>query len=162
MRIDDLNGQLVTEVSWKPPVTLRTGGGWVLTVDSEMTVTRAGGDRVTYPGDDKVSPETAYRELSGLIIDRVEVGDAGDLRFRFEDGSTLEAPPDPNERAWRLAGPEGQRFACAAGGEVSVEPATRSALAATSGRGAPGAVRCRRRVRGNAGRTPSGRSSRPC
>ncbi|GAB3238397.1 hypothetical protein GCM10027447_37950 [Glycomyces halotolerans] len=127
MRIDELSGQLVTEVSWKTPVTVRTGDGWVLTVDSELTVANAGGDRFTYTGDDKGAPKDLASELSGLIVDRVEVGDPGDLRVDFEDGSELTAPPDPNAEAWRLAAPDGQRFTCLPGGEVSVEPATRPA-----------------------------------
>ncbi|HEU5130050.1 MAG TPA: DUF6188 family protein [Glycomyces sp.] len=127
MRIDELNGQVVNEVSWKPPVSLRTGGGWVLSVDSEVTVTRADGDRFTSSGGDRAAPAAVAAELSGRIVDGAVIETPGEIRVDFEDGSQLVASPDPDAEAWRLEGPAGQQIACLPGGEISVHTATRPA-----------------------------------
>ncbi len=127
LRIDELNDQVVNEVSWKPPVSLRTGGGWVLSIDSEVTVTRADGGRFTSSGDDRAAPATVAAEISGRIVDSAVIETPGEIRVDFEDGSQLAALPDPDAEAWRLVGPDGQRITCLPGGEVSIRTATRPA-----------------------------------
>ncbi|GAB4002083.1 hypothetical protein GCM10029992_39350 [Glycomyces albus] len=126
-RIQELSGQVVTEVSWKVPLSLRTGDGWHLTVETDMIVVRADGDKFLCSADDRAAPKTLAPELSGRIVDQTMIGGQGDLLMEFEDRSQIAVPPDLDAAAWSLSAPTGQRYVCGPGGEVSVEPATRPA-----------------------------------
>lgn len=126
-RIQELDGQVVTEVSWKVPLSLRTGDGWSLSVETDMVVVRADGDRFIYSAEDRAAPKDLAQGLSGLIVDQTQIGDQGDLLMEFEDRSQIAVPPSTDTVAWTLSAPTGQRYVCGPGGEVAVEPATRSA-----------------------------------
>ncbi|GAB3653363.1 DUF6188 family protein [Glycomyces tarimensis] len=127
LQIVELKDQVVNEVSWKVPVSLHTGGGWVFSSDAEVTVARADGDRFTFSGGDRAAPKSVSSELSGLIVDEAVIEAPGELRIEFEDGSQLLAPPSDAREAWHVDGPAGQRITCMPGGVVSVQTATRAA-----------------------------------
>ncbi|GAB3648154.1 DUF6188 family protein [Glycomyces tarimensis] len=112
----ELAGQTVA-VSDQAPLTLRTSGGWVITIESSL---EAGEDEAPqeFQGDEPDSVRALAARLHGLTI-RTAAAHGGTLEIDFAAGPQLTAGPDPDFEAWSLTGPAGQRMVCMPGGELA-------------------------------------------
>ena len=88
------------------------------------------GDVLEYVSSDgvlnRLDPEDEGSLLApALPMLRMQVADgfafkSGRLVVRFEDGSRIEAPPDPAYEAWNITGPHGVLIVSMPGGELAI------------------------------------------
>ena len=60
----------------------------------------------------------AVAALFGAVLREVDANQTGVLTLRFEDGSTIEARPDPRYESWSYVSDDGGRVICAPGGRL--------------------------------------------
>ncbi|WP_281203453.1 DUF6188 family protein [Nocardiopsis trehalosi] len=101
-------------------VSLVTDTGYEITVETDTVLADAdGGGRTLTPGLGGSGARHLAR-LAGREITRAEADDDGTLTVAFGDGSALTVAPHPDDEAWGLIGPRGERAVCLPGGGLAI------------------------------------------
>lgn len=91
-----------------------------LRLEGSFTIRDESGHEILFPSEGDVTRFGPVLKLWGARVLEAIADENGSLTLRFDDGSELRAPPDPQYESWEFAGPSGFDVIAMPGGELAV------------------------------------------
>lgn len=116
----DLSGETLTGRDIDYTIRLRISGGYMITIESNLTVESASGVIQLIPSLETADDIAAHIEpLMHREIRSSDTDTAGRLEILFDNGTHIYVDPDEQYEAWTINGPGGRLVVSGPGGELT-------------------------------------------